>query len=651
LDDVDARHELFLLLKQGYPHLLGDDQHKVVAAILNGPPADATARLAEWAQRTYGEKPEAYARRHEKMWVRDRMWMIRDHLTGHAARVLEGLINEVGQPDQPELTRRAVGGWVQDVSPLTEQELAALSPDELEEFVRRWRPTRTQSFTLRPVSYAGLAQSVARLMSADVGRYARHLVSVALQRPEYAFAILEELIRKAEAASLAWDTGLALCEGLLADETVRWDTTSGVSGDWTAVRLSIVRLLRAGLERTEQTVPAQHLPRARNLLLSLIDDPDPDPQGDNPPEGWMGHGDPATVALNHVRPSALSALVMYAFQAAQADGAPSQEVAGPCPQRLEQAVRTTLTRKVDRQEDGSQAVHSVYGRHLLHLYWLDQQWTEEHIESILPGGEDEQARRLYVAAWDSYVIFNDPYGPMLPLLHPKYQRAIHNLAHGYVTKTHLQPAQSLARHILAIYLHSDDKLVGAGEQQSLIELFFHEAPAEARGSMAWLAWRFCEENPSDLARQWPKIRALWEWRTREAIAAEHAVDFDAEIEWFAHLLPMAAKRESIIDLWPLLEGMIPHIARSARSRIGRESVERYVRLEVGRDPARAMQLYRLLHEQEAESPWPYYSPLRREIIEIAAADERSRRDALGLIDVLARRGDYQYQDIYVRYTG
>ena len=54
--------------------------------------------------------------------------------------------------------------------------------------------------------------------------------------------------------------------------------------------------------------------------------------------------------------------------------------------------------------------------------------------------------------------------------------------------------------------------------------------------------------------------------------------------WFAQLLAIAAKQETITSLWPLLEALIPHVARSGRRALGRDAVEEYVRLEVDRDP-------------------------------------------------------------------
>lgn len=84
--------------------------------------------------------------------------------------------------------------------------------------------------------------------------------------------------------------------------------------------------------------------------------------------------------------------------------------------------------------------------------------------------------------------------------------------------------------------------------------------------------------------------------------------------------------------------------------MGREAIEHYVGLEVDRDPVRAIQLYRLLCEQSEQPTWFSTRDDRRTILEKAAADERSRDQALSLIDSLVRRGDYAIQDIYDRYA-
>jgi len=140
LANVDASREILLLLKDGYPTLSTSGRDTVISLLMKGPPAEDAAKLANWAHQTYGDDPETYQQRHVRMWIRDRLWMIRDYLTGHPAQVLDDLVAEEGAREHPELMSQTVGGWVQDASPSTDQELAVLPPSELTQYVLLWQP-------------------------------------------------------------------------------------------------------------------------------------------------------------------------------------------------------------------------------------------------------------------------------------------------------------------------------------------------------------------------------------------------------------------------------------------------------------------------------------------------------------------------------
>jgi len=651
LNDFDLHHEYFLLLQQGYTHLTPPDQEKLVQAILNGPPPDTARSLAEWVQHAYGEEPDAYMERHTKVWIRDRLWMVQSLLDGRPAAVLRELLSEAGPPNHPEFTHHSTGGWVEEVGPLTDEEIADLSPDQLLAFIKRWQPRPQTSPTLRQESYSGLAGAVARVLIADLRRYGDSLLPLARHRPEYAYALIDLFTKNAKVNNVPWDHVIALCDQLLVDEEVRVDNKRGYSGGWSGVRLAIVHLLEMGLEPSNHAMPRDDLERVQNILLALVDDPDPDRASDRPAEGWAGHNDPATVALNHVRPMVLLALLTCAVQRAEVTLAESPgEARGPGPARLDPLLRAILERKLERTLEPSRGVRSIYGRCLYLLYWLDQHWTETTINRIMPLDSDDESVQLFVAAWDSYVIFNPLYINMLPLLRTRYERAIDNVSQGWITKTHLEPERRLAEHLVLVYLHVETESSFAPDSANLIALYYRKGTAEARGRAAWVLWRFCEDNKTKLDRFWLKVRALWEWRMHEAIAADHSVDFDAEMEWFALLLPVAAGRETIISLWPLAEGLIPHVTRSGQRSMGRDAIETYVGLEVERDPVRAIQLYRLLCEHSEPPMWYSATNERRIILEKAAADARSRDQALALIDSIVRRGDYGSRDIYERYA-
>lgn len=653
LDNVGIHHEFFMLLQEGYLYLEIQDQEKLAVEICGGPNPEDAQRLAAWAQQQYGADPDEYVERYSKKWIRDRLWMLRDHLVAQPKQMLNELVDDLGEPEHPAFTSWGSGPyWVQEVGPITDQEMSQMRPDELVDFLKQWRPDPNQEFGPVQISYTGMANTVASVIINNPQKYAQHLVPISLQRPEFAYALLRQSAEPKEANLLPWELSINLCEKLLANESVR--NNSRVPNDnWASVRQSIVRLLRIGLNNAKRAIPIEYLSRVRDILIILVDDPDPTPEHDRPAEGWAGHNDPATVAINHVRPTALLALIEYARYKAKLDQDLNKQDASleePRSRRLESIVSQTLTRKLDRRKDPSWAVHSVYGHYLALLHWLDKDWVEQHIDRIFPEETGEESIWFYVAAWDSFVAYNKFYVPMLELLRQKYQRAIDNLNRGYVTKTHLRPEQGLAIHLVWEYLLADYDLRSSAGQQSLIATFFKQAPPEACDSAAWILWRICEDH-SQRDIYWSRVRALWEWRVNEASAASHSTDFDAEMHWFARLPQEAPSSETISSLWSLLEGIVPHITRSEYRDIGWDAMEEYLAQEVDRHPLEAIQLYRLMHDQAARPNFFYPREESRKIIETAAADQSSRDEALALINSLARLGFHQYHDIYERYAG
>ena len=121
--------------------------------------------------------------------------------------------------------------------------------------------------------------------------------------------------------------------------------------------------------------------------------------------------------------------------------------------------------------------------------------------------------------------------------------------------------------------------------------------------------------------------------------------------WLAKLPVLAVESETMTTLWPLLEGLLPHVSRPSDHNMAWEDMELYLAQEVERDPVKAIQYYLLMHQQGQRPTWHFRKDETRKIIETAAADEEARQDALELIDLLARSGIHEYRDIYERYAG
>jgi hypothetical protein len=121
------------------------------------------------------------------------------------------------------------------------------------------------------------------------------------------------------------------------------------------------------------------------------------------------------------------------------------------------------------------------------------------------------------------------------------------------------------------------------------------------------------------------------------------------MEWFARLPLIAPEFETIVSLWPLLEGLVPYINRSEYRGMLWDSLEEYLAKEVERDPVRTIQFYRLMHSQLKRITWFEHKEARK-IIVTAVNHRESKQEAISLIDMIARLGYHGFRDIYEQAT-
>jgi len=648
INDIGIHHEFFMLLQKGYQYLNPSDQKALVSIILDGPPEKRDEEKAKWIHDEYGTDSKKYKEQYSKRWIRDRLHMIKDHIADDALNNYDKLVEELGKPEKPDFIVWSPGAYFeQDVSPVEEHELADMSPERLVKFVQNWQPDPRKQFNRERESYEGFANAVAKVVLDNLEKFEKQFTQIGLHRAEFAYSFFEQMKKIEEISPLVWDLSVSLCERILEEDSKRNDIDGKQSGNWLWARKRIVSFLQDRLEK-KGMIPLEYLLRIKNILKILVNDPDPGAEQDQPAKGWFGHNDPATVAINHVRPEALSTLINYSLYKLPEEVKKER----PGPPRFDSDVKDVLTKKLDKKEDPSWAVHSIFGKHLWLLYWMDKKWVESHIDQIFPEEKDEVSMRFFVAAWDSFVIFNHFNIPMLNILYKKYDHAIDNLGKGYTTETHLNPESSLANHLILEYFLSDKDIFGSQEKQPLIVKFFEKVKSEHRGRACWVLWKLIEENPSERKKYWSKVRALWEWRVNIATSMNNPDDFDDEMEWLAHLPALAPSPETISSLCYILEGMLPHITRGEH-RIGWNAIEEYLAKEVEREPENTIEYYYHMREKCEKSGEPffiYHDEKARKIIETAASNKGSREKALYLIDLLARSGIHSYRDIYDRYA-
>jgi len=596
-----THHEFLLLLQDCYDTLDSAGRSEVIKIIRHGPPPDRIQEVSDWAAHEQDGDKGDYEHAYRDRWILARLWMIRDKIGGNAADELQRLVAERGEPEHPDFLTWHSGAFaVADVSPVEPEQLATLNPQRLIEMVRNWEPDPKQEFGPEQVTFRGLANTIAGIMVRDPATYDPVLTELLSTRPEYAQAFLSQAAEYGkgdEATYTHWGIYVTVCENLIHIEDIRTNLERSRSMGWREARQAVVRLLESALEGIHLGRIEGLLPRIRDLLLDLINDPDPMAEDDQPASGWFGHADPMTVALNHVRPAALAALIYYAQLAAEKiDWGDDM---GPGPERLEFVVRDALTSHLT---DPSRAVRSVYGRFLMPLWWLDKAWVESNLDSIFPQGQSDEELWAYAAAWDAYVVFNHQFYPSLfEALRLRYQRAISILKLGYVSKTHLEPVKALASHLVFDYFKQVGE-DGEGPASTLLNQFFEQAGSEHRGDAAWVLWKDCKSYASGgraSDQWWPAARSLWQLRVDRATSQNYPSDFDQEMGWFAMLLEFAPVDETLASLWPLLQGALPYVAPSGNRHLAWDAFESFISARIDEDPVRAVELYSEMYAHAA----------------------------------------------------
>ena len=734
-EDSGIHHEFFGLLADGFPVLNEQSRKSVLKIIMDGPSAERLDDMVEMGLSMKRGDAAQMRQLYQEIWHRDRLWVIREHLPQTERAYLDEITARLSEPEHPAFSTYSTGAFfVSNVSPRSREELSALPPEQLLEFLETWQEPSRVSVDPEEINWEGLASEIGNLVGDDLARYADWIGPMAKLRPRLAMALVNIALAveksvepKAPArrgtfrgvsprsrrrtrvvktatqevdlsqeeqenevsvpvaeepenteAQLAtsktartelsnrevWELRLNVVEAITSDSDLRTDIVPNFDARWSHVRRELVSLLQSGLKASDgHRVPDELLPRVCDALLIFADDPDPTPSEDRPAEGWMGHNDPLQVSINHVRPQALSALIDYAACRAQR-GLDGHPVIGVGPARLEQRIADKLVQRLNREQESSWAVHSIFGRRVCNLYWIDKSWVEAHLNDIFPSAHDETNLRYFAAAWDSYVVSNRLlYSPLFERMRPLYVRAIEAMAQGYVTSTYLERTKAFASHLFFDYFYAPYDLRSPAGERNLLRLFFEKASPKERGEAAWVLWRTVgdkqpegDENSDELeeapneAKLWQLTREFWQWRVDEASQQGHPSDFDEEMERLIVLIRFVPERETVASLFQLVSANLPHLGRDGSWISAWDDLEAFVASEVERDPFNSIRLFTKMHAQIQRPRWSR-QPDTKFILETALASDEARTNALDLIDLMARQGAHDYDELYQKWSG
>jgi len=166
-------------------------------------------------------------------------------------------------------------------------------------------------------------------------------------------------------------------------------------------------------------------------------------------------------------------------------------------------------------------INCIFGIEFSRIYWLDSEWVEQNLDSIL---SDE----LWDETWGTYVSWGRPSPQCFKVLVERggYCRAVELLGSGYKYKYEFQkkPERGLVEHLMIGYFNG-----WIDYEHEVLQEFFEKVPADLRAKAARFlttGFKGTKEGDDEKYRQEVAERMREYWRRRLAVMdKEEAIGF------------------------------------------------------------------------------------------------------------------------------
>jgi len=538
-DDPRLHHEYSLLARTCFA-LVSEEARAVYLRSVEARPTDDAMTKLDGTPYTAEENE-----RHNQHWRLRRLTAIRDSLPPAWIPRYEQLVAQFGELEHPDFLSywrtRAGGGD----SPRTVDDLRSLPTDELVAFLASWQPS-TPAWDGPTID--GLVGTLRGVVAAEPERIAVDADRFSALRPEYLHAVVDGLRDAVDrGTTFAWESILELLHSIRARQTV---AEPHVSERLDYSNVSILRLLRLGLQKESSGLNLSHRARIWAILRSLTDDPRP--QHDD--EADSASIDYVSRSLNTTRGESIHVVLQYALWLRrllqQASPSPPINDFTPFPE-----VREVLDAHLDLGRDRSPTTRAAYGLSIRLLAYLDMPWLRGALTRLFPS--EPEAALFRDVAWDAYVTSTNPQQVLFNLLMPQYSRAVDAALVVPIAAGRRDSREAVANHLMAAYWHGWIDLDSA---DGLLQRFYQLYPDDNQAHAIDTVGRWLQSAGQPLqndVRQ--RLERVWDRRAGviEQDVRTHKREAEGYGAWFAsgQLDPVTA----LALLKRLLQlGIFPH---------------------------------------------------------------------------------------------
>jgi hypothetical protein len=535
LDDLDCMHEYSRLVERRLDLLTAEQQTEWFGWIYAGPDMS-----------DFDQNPPKPTEEYRQAWIEDwqleKLHWVRAYLAGPSRELYDSLVSRHGQPAAADMVVRISSGVIGDESPMSVEELAAMTFDEAVDQVSKWRP---QADRHSGPSITGLAsvfeQYVAKSPTEDS---AKALILINLPAI-FIRAFISQITQAVKAGKeIELTSMIELCEWVVkrpVDEPSslrRW-AEGRVDEGWQWTRDEIARFIHEVCAAQNDGKPRFPMDRFRQRIWQLIeplcrDRAESNVIRDTSQDDPRVH-DYLQLAINSPRGKGVEAGLEFARWVAnhikEFDG--KQEIV-PSGFEAIPEVRQMLEWQIASENRSLEAL-SMIGSRIGLMYWIDKQWLENNANRLfsLEDTDRDGAAAHGWAAWNAFLVWNRPHIEFYRIFKSQFAYAVKRTVDvNEIERGREQPLFHLGEHLMLLYGRGQLDL---DDDRGFLREFIENGCAEVRQhaiSFVGLSLEREEGIPEEIIQRFQK---LWDfyWPEPGKKDAEHSAKEDLFGAWFA----------------------------------------------------------------------------------------------------------------------
>jgi hypothetical protein len=498
------------LAKAWFPHLTLANQDAILTTV------DAMPDQYGWWPKRFeeheGRPPNADDMRHFKYSViRDATWHWREALPQSRRQALEAIVKEIGDPD----------AWRnhyfrESVSPMSGDDFAARSIEEIVTFLQSWRP---QTEPIRQ-TVSALGQQLQTAVQQSPERFIASAEQFAVLRPIYVRRILEGLDTPARSSKdVSWDNALALIARTVSRVNEPIDAAEVLEGDdknWQWTAFAAVDLLKTLLRRGDDAVSNGQLPLIIKIIEALAKVAPRSPDKDDFEDQFEKH--PSFTAERTLRGCVSDLCMLFLYWAAKRKGAPLKSAPRTALDHYSQ-ISTLLDAEVADTSPDGRIPRAVLGRHLRNVNYFGENWLQANMGQLFPPDNP----MLRNATWSGHLL-NDvgPLSSVMPGLVQSYEDEIGRLSQTETNEEKSHRANRLSEYLVILFVLGVVPI-------KLMERFWKAASDRLRQHAMWFLGRHILAAKDIEPKVLDRARSYWDTRLATAQAANDKGPFEKEI--------------------------------------------------------------------------------------------------------------------------